>query len=63
MTLLNKVLKGGSYLAVVSILSQLLSLAVNVVLARLLDPSDFGLIALSSTYIGLIAIFTSVGFG
>lgn len=57
------IIKGGFYLAVVNIFSQFLAIAVNIVLARLLSPDDFGLIALSTTYIGLITLFTNIGFG
>jgi PST family polysaccharide transporter len=59
----QKIVKGGFYLAMVNIFSQFLSIAVNIILARILMPDDFGLIALSATYIGLITIFTNIGFG
>ena len=63
MVLKHKMIKGGFYLASVNIFSQFLSIGVNIVLARLLMPSDFGLVALSATYIGLITVFTNIGFG
>ena len=44
-------------------LSQLLAIVVNIVLARLLMPEDFGLVALTMTYIGFITLFTNMGFG
>ncbi|CAB1073849.1 hypothetical protein D1AOALGA4SA_1974 [Olavius algarvensis Delta 1 endosymbiont] len=63
MSLKHKAVRGGFYLVLVNIFSQSLSIAVNIVLARLLMPADFGLVALSATYIGLITVFTNIGFG
>ena len=51
------------YLTLVNVLSQLLAIVVNIVLARLLLPEDFGLVALTMTYIGFITLFTNMGFG
>ncbi|TDU42891.1 PST family polysaccharide transporter [Gelidibacter sediminis] len=59
----NKIIKGGFYLTIVNVLSQLLAIVVNIVLARLLLPEDFGLVALTLTYIGFITLFTNMGFG
>ncbi|WP_298754903.1 lipopolysaccharide biosynthesis protein [uncultured Psychroserpens sp.] len=59
----NKIIKGGFYLTVVNVLSQVLAIVVNIVLARLLLPEDFGLVALTMTYIGFITLFTNMGFG
>lgn len=59
----SKIIKGGFYLTIVNTLSQFLSIGVNIVLARLLLPEDFGLVALTMTFIGFIVLFTSLGFG
>ncbi|WP_298892564.1 lipopolysaccharide biosynthesis protein [uncultured Psychroserpens sp.] len=59
----NKIIKGGFYLTIVNVLSQVLAIVVNIVLARLLLPEDFGLVALTMTYIGFITLFTNMGFG
>ncbi|WP_370104211.1 oligosaccharide flippase family protein, partial [Winogradskyella sp.] len=59
----SKIIKGGFYLTIVNVLSQLLAIVVNIVLARLLLPEDFGLVALTMTFIGFITLFTSIGFG
>ena len=59
----KKIVQGGFYLAIANISAQILAIIVNIVLARLLMPEDFGLIALATTYIGFITIFTNVGFG
>ena len=57
------IVKGGVYLALVNIFAQFQSIILNLVLARLLAPEDFGLIALSSTYLGFMGLFTTIGFG
>ncbi|MBL4710655.1 MAG: oligosaccharide flippase family protein [Flavobacteriales bacterium] len=59
----SKIIKGGFYLTLVNALSQLLAIVVNIVLARLLLPEDFGLVALTMTFIGFILLFTNMGFG
>ena len=59
----EKAVKGGLYLTAVNIFSQLLTTVLNVILARLLAPEDFGLMALIVTYLGFIALLTKVGFG
>lgn len=59
----NKIIKGGFYLTIVNVMSQLLAIVVNIVLARLLLPEDFGLVALTMTFIGFIVLFTNMGFG
>lgn len=63
MGLKEKVVQGGLYLSIVNVLSQFLSVFLNIILARLLDPEAFGLMALATTYLGLIAVFTNIGFG
>lgn len=59
----SKIIKGGFYLTIVNVLSQVLAIVVNIVLARLLLPEDFGLVALAMTFIGFITLFTNMGFG
>jgi len=63
MGLKSKIIKGGAFLAIANLFTQILAIAVNIALARLLHPEDFGLIALATTYIGFIALFTNIGFG
>ena len=55
--------KGGMYLSIVNIFSQFLSITLNLILARLLRPEDFGLMALANTYLGFIGVITAIGFG
>lgn len=59
----NKIVKAGLYLSFANIIAQIFAIVFNVILARLLDSADFGLLALASAYIGFITIFTSIGFG
>lgn len=58
----EKAAKGVAWSSVESMGGQLIALAVFVVLARLLDPSAFGLIALSSAFIAVMELFLSLGF-
>lgn len=46
-----------------AVLVQLLSVASTVVLARLLTPADFGLVAAATIAVDLFALFTRFGFG
>lgn len=59
----SKAVKGGFFLASTSILNQIVAIGLNVILARLLLAEDFGTVALATTYIGFIAIFTNISFG
>ena len=63
MQLKQKIVQGGFFLALANVLGQFVSIGVNIILATLLAPEDFGLVALSTTYIGFITIFTTIGFG
>lgn len=59
----DKAVKGGMFLAFSNLLSQISSILLNFILAKLLIPEDFGLFALSNASIGFIASITSIGFG
>lgn len=59
----SKTVKGGFFLTVTNILNQVIAIVLNIILARLLLAEDFGLIALSTTYVGFITLFVSIGFG
>lgn len=45
------------------IFSQVLSFVIGIVIARLLLPSDFGLIAMVMIFVGIASLFSDVGFG
>nr|WP_321231935.1 lipopolysaccharide biosynthesis protein [uncultured Psychroserpens sp.] len=59
----SKTVKGGFFLTVVSVINQAVAVILNIVLARLLLAEDFGTVALATTYIGFIAVFTNISFG
>jgi PST family polysaccharide transporter len=58
----QKAIKGVFWSAIESWGRQLISLVVFFVLARLLSPSTFGLVALSSVFIAFLQIFVDQGF-
>lgn len=61
MSLSNQVFKGAFWLYGLRIVTKLLSLTSGVVLARLLTPSDFGLIGMATLAIGLLEVFSRSG--
>lgn len=63
MELKEKVVKGTSWNIVSQISVQILSLGVTVVLARLLNPDDFGIVALSDVFLGFAYLFADLGMG
>lgn len=62
MSLRQKALKGVVWSAIQNGGRQLLSLAVFFILARLLAPEAFGLVALASVFIALLEVFLDQGF-
>lgn len=59
----QKVLQGSAWTLLANISSQALSFLVTVVLARLLTPGDFGVVAISAVFTGVITLFQDVGMG
>ncbi|MGB0732800.1 MAG: lipopolysaccharide biosynthesis protein [Pontibacterium sp.] len=57
----QKTLSGINWSAIAMIAQTFLGLAVGAVLARLLDPSDFGLLAIVLIIIGFAELFASLG--
>lgn len=55
--------KGVVWVGFVTVGSKLLSVATTLVLARILAPSDFGLIATANIVVAALAIFTDLGLG
>ena len=54
---------GGRWMAIQNIGLQALSLATTAVLARILSPSDFGLVAIVMVLLGLFSLINQVGWG
>lgn len=59
----HKVLSGSAWTLSANISSQAISFLVTVVLARLLTPNDFGVVAISAVFTGVITLFQDVGMG
>ncbi|MDY6802767.1 MAG: lipopolysaccharide biosynthesis protein [Cyanobacteriota bacterium] len=62
MSLKQKVIKGALWSAIQSWLGQVISFVVFFVLARLLEPEAFGLIALAAVFLAFMQIFLNQGF-
>ena len=62
-TFRNKTIAGISWSVVSQVGRQLLQLAIGVILARLLAPRQFGLIAMITVITGFAAVFAELGFG
>jgi O-antigen/teichoic acid export membrane protein len=58
----KKVIKGSFWVTVVKVVQKLLGLARNIVLARILAPSDFGLFGIALLTLSLLERFTTTGF-
>jgi O-antigen/teichoic acid export membrane protein len=57
----GKAVRGGLYTSVAQAVALLANLAALPVLARLLEPSDFGLVAMVTVFTGLAAMFVDAG--
>lgn len=61
---LDKVfVRGVAWTAAVKWLTQVITWGMTVVVARLLAPSDYGLIGMATVYIGLFTLFSEFGIG
>ncbi len=63
MNLLRSVVTNAAWMAGAQWGMQFLQLAVSIILARLLAPHDYGIMSMSTTFIGIISLFASLGFG
>src|SRR3989337_3369416 len=59
----NKIISGSFWTVFSNIASQLVTFTVTIVLARLLSPGDFGVVAISSVFVGVIILFQDLGMG
>lgn len=62
-TLQTKATKGMAHLGAGGVLSKIISLGTTLVLARLLSPADYGVMALAMIVIGFVGFFNEVGIG
>ena len=58
----NKVMKGLFWVYLENISAQLVTFIVSIILARLLLPNDYGLIALVTVFINIANVFVSASF-
>ena len=59
----QRVVSGSAWTLFANVASQGVSFLVTVVLARLLTPADFGVVAISAVFTGVITLFQDVGMG
>ena len=59
----NKIVSGMIWRFGEKITAQLVSFAVSIVLARLLMPDDYGIVAIVNVFIAIAEIFVTSGFG
>lgn len=61
-TINNKVISGLAWEGVTKILVQMFTWATTIIVARILSPADYGIVAISGVFIGVLAIVTDMGF-
>lgn len=63
MSIVQKAFKQGSWLAIFKLFTQIFSWASTVIVARLLVPGDYGLMAMATILTGYAALFSEMGLG
>ena len=63
MSEVQKALKGMTWLALFKAISQAFSWVVTIYVARLLEPSDYGLLAMALFFTEFAAMFSEMGLG
>ncbi len=63
MSLKTKVMHGFGWLAGANFVGQLLTWVMTIVIMRLLSPSDYGLLAMASIFVALLAMLAAAGLG
>lgn len=58
----NKMAKGAAWMVAFKLVERSIGLVSTIILARLLDPSDFGLVAMATAFLGLLMLLTSFSF-
>ena len=59
----QKVIKGAVWLATFKFLSQIFSWAITITIARILNPGDYGLMAMATIITGYAEMFSRLGLG
>lgn len=63
MSLKNKTIYGILWVSISNIFLRLINFAISVILARMLEPSDFGLVAIALIVVNFLEIFSNLGIG
>ena len=63
MSLRSQALSGFRWTASVRLLSQVITWAITIFVVRLLSPTDYGLIAMATVFIGFLQMFSEFGLG
>ena len=59
----TSIISGLRWSAIKRVGQALLSVVVTIIMARLLTPSDFGLVAMATVFTGISNVFTELGTG
>ncbi|MBT6112482.1 MAG: lipopolysaccharide biosynthesis protein [Candidatus Marinimicrobia bacterium] len=62
-SLTNKTISATKWYASVSVAQQVIQYGITITLVRLLTPSDFGVMAIVTTFIGIVRMFQDIGLG
>ncbi|MDW7775638.1 MAG: lipopolysaccharide biosynthesis protein [Methanosarcinales archaeon] len=63
MSLKNKTINGILWVSLSNILMKFINFTITIILARLLEPSDFGLVAIALIFVNLVESFRDLGIG
>ena len=58
----SQLISGVLYTAIAKYSGLIISLIVTAILARLLTPDDFGIVAIATVFINFFELFTTIGF-
>lgn len=58
----NKMAKGAAWMVTFKMVERSIGLVSTIILARLLEPGDFGLVAMATAFLGLLMLLTSFSF-
>jgi lipopolysaccharide exporter len=58
----NKMAKGAAWMVAFKLVERSIGLVSTIILARLLEPGDFGLVAMATAFLGLLMLLTSFSF-
>jgi PST family polysaccharide transporter len=63
MSIFQQTIRGIAWVSAAKIVAQIIGTGVSIALARILAPSDFGLVAMIYAFTGFVAIFGELGLG